>query len=231
MNKGIKRASILIGMGILLVAYWRLPVNQWMTQWVEWVRSQGAVGAVLYGAGYIAATLFLLPGSILTLGAGFTYGVIGGFFLVWPVSLAAAVLAFLIARYLARARVTGWAESNPRFKELRTAFERDAFKIMLLLRLSPLFPFNFLNYVLGITQVTLRDYFFASLLGMLPGTLLYVYLGSLITNLAQLSGHQLPGGTLRTALFWLGLFATLGATLLIGRLAKRALANSLRGER
>jgi uncharacterized membrane protein YdjX (TVP38/TMEM64 family) len=105
----------------------------------------------------------------------------------------------------------------------------QGFKVVLLLRLSPLFPFNLLNYALGLTRVRPRDYMLASLLGMLPGTVLYVYLGSLVTSVAQLTRGQRPeAGLSGQLLFWGGLAATVLVTVYVTRLARRALDATLK---
>jgi uncharacterized membrane protein YdjX (TVP38/TMEM64 family) len=214
-----------------------LPVDRWLLALVEWIRSAGALGVASYAFAYIAATLLLLPGSVLTLGAGFAYGPLWGTLLVSPVSVAAATAAFVLGRSLLRARVSRRVAKYPRFAAIDKAVGDSGFKIVLLLRLSPVFPFNFLNYALGLTRVSLRSYVLASFIGMLPATFLFVYLGSLITNASQLTTGTERGGVWGQLLYWGGLAATLIATLFIARVAKKALAravqegNSERAER
>ncbi len=117
---------------------------------------------------------------------------------------------------------------DPRFAAIDEAVGRSGFRIVFLLRLSPVFPFNVLNYTLGLTRVRLRDYVLASLLGMLPGTFLYVYLGSLVTSASEIAaGRGGPGGELKVTLYAAGIAATLAATVVITRLAQRALARAL----
>jgi uncharacterized membrane protein YdjX (TVP38/TMEM64 family) len=119
-------------------------------------------------------------------------------------------------------------EGNERFKDIDEAIKSSGFWIILLLRLSPVFPFNALNYAAGLTEVRLRDYFFASWLGMLPGTIMYVYIGSLAGDLSQLGS----GGRSRTLLEWtfygVGLLATIAVTLYITRVARRSINQRLR---
>jgi uncharacterized membrane protein YdjX (TVP38/TMEM64 family) len=157
---------------------------------VGWIRSAGTAGAALFAVAYIAATVLLLPGSVLTLGAGFAYGPALGLLLVSPVSVLAATAAFSVGRSIARGWVSRKVSGDPRFAAIDEAVGESGFKIVFLLRLSPVLPFNLLNFALGLTRVSLRDYVVASFLGMLPGTLLYVYLGSLVTSASEIAaGH------------------------------------------
>jgi uncharacterized membrane protein YdjX (TVP38/TMEM64 family) len=203
-------------------------VGQWALALVEWIRGAGVLGVVVYAFAYLGATLLLLPGSILTLAAGFVYGPIWGTLLVSPVSVLAATLAFVLGRGIARGWVARRIGGHPRFRAVDEAIGDSGFKIVLLLRLSPIVPFNLLNYGLGLTRVSLRDYVIASWLGMLPGTFLYVYLGSLVTSASELaSGKRPSSGPWGQLLYWGGLVATLVLTVVITRIARRALAHAL----
>ncbi len=228
MRKGARYA---IGGGIAAVvlgALFFLPINDWVLLLVEWIRGAGALGVGVYALAYVVATLLLLPGSILTAGAGLAYGPVWGTLLVSPVSVLAATLAFVLGRSVARDWVSRRMAQHPRFAAVHEAIGESGFKIVFLLRLSPIFPFNLLNYALGLTPVRLRDYVIASFLGMLPGTFLYVYLGSLVTNASELlSGARPQAGGWGQVLYWGGLGATLLVTVLITRIAKRALNRAL----
>ncbi len=155
-----------------------------LRQALDLIAGLGPWGPVMFVLLYIVATVFFLPGSILTLGAGFVFGVIKGAILVSIAATLGATAAFLVGRYLARDWVAKKIEGNVRFKAIDEAVAREGWKIVGLTRLSPVFPFNLLNYAFGLTRVSLRDYFFASWIGMMPGTLMYVYLGSLAGDLA-----------------------------------------------
>ncbi len=228
MTRGARYASGVIVAAGLLAALLLLPVNYWALLLVEWIRGAGVVGVVDYALAYILATLFLLPGSILTAGAGFAYGPVLGTVLVSPVSVLAATLAFVLGRTFARTGVSRRMEQHPRFAAINEAIGESGFKIVFLLRLSPIVPFNLLNYALGVTRVGLRDYVIASSLGMLPGTFLYVYLGSLVTNASELlSGRRPSVGVWGQVLYWGGLVATMLVTVLITRIARRALNRAL----
>lgn len=211
-------------LGGLLLAVRLLPVGEWLLQFVAWVRDAGAVGMAAFVAAYVAACVLFLPGSILTLGAGFAYGVALGVPLVWVAANLGAVLAFLLGRTLARDAIARRVEGNARFAAIDQAVGREGLKIVLLTRLSPVFPFNLLNYAYGLTRVRLADYVVGSLVGMLPGTVMYVYLGSLVTSLTELaSGRPAAGSGAQQALYWAGLGATLLVTVVVTRIARRAL--------
>lgn len=228
MTKGARYGIGVLVAAVLLAALLLLPVNQWALLLVEWIQGAGALGVVVYALAYILATLVLLPGSILTAGAGFAYGPVWGTLLVSPVSVLAATLAFALGRTLARNWVSRRMKQHPRFAAINEAIGQSGFKIVFLLRLSPIFPFNLLNYALGLTRVRLPDYVVASLLGMLPGTFLYVYLGSIVTNASELlSGRQRAAGVWGQLLYWGGLVATVVVTLLITRIARKALNRAI----
>lgn len=225
------RSSKLLAIPFVLgaiAALYLLPIDRWALTFVESIRGAGAAGVTLFAIAYVAATLLFIPGSVLTAGAGFVYGPVWGTMLVSPVSVAAATLAFALGRTIARGWIARRIARNPRFAAVDEAIGKSGFKIVLLLRLSPLFPFNFLNYALGLTRLSLRDYVVASALGMLPGTILYVYLGSIVTSASELaSGAAHGAGTPRSILYWGGLVATLGATWLLARSARRALSRTI----
>ena len=162
-----------------------LPVRQYLVDALEWTQGLGAWGPVFVALFYIAACVFMLPGSVLTLGAGFLFGVPVGLLSAWTGASQGACAAFLVGRTLARDWVARKVSSNPKFAAVDEAVGREGFKIVLLLRLSPVFPFNFLNYALGLTKVSFGKYALASLLGMLPGGLMYVYFGSAARSLAD----------------------------------------------
>ena len=139
---------------------------------------------------YVAATVFFLPGSILTLGAGVVFGLARG--VGHRVDQRHPRRHRRVPRgaLLARDWVAAKIEGNPKFKAIDEAVAREGWKIVALLRLSPVVPFNLLNYAFGLTRVSLRDYVIASWIGMMPGTLMYVYLGSVAGDLAGAGGAR-----------------------------------------
>jgi uncharacterized membrane protein YdjX (TVP38/TMEM64 family) len=181
----------------------------------------GPWGPVLFVLVYVAAAVLFLPGSILTLGAGAAFGLGRGAVIVSISATLAATAAFLAGRYLARDWVARRIEGNQTFMAIDEAVAREGWKIVGLTRLSPVFPFNLLNYAFGLTRVSLRDYVLASWIGMMPGTVMYVYLGSLAGDLAGVRPGRTPA---EWALYGIGLVATIAVTVYVTRLARRALA-------
>jgi uncharacterized membrane protein YdjX (TVP38/TMEM64 family) len=227
-TRGARWGIGIVAVAGLIVALILLPTSRWALLLVEWVHATGAKGVIVYALVYVAATLLFLPGSILTAGAGFAYGPLWGMLLVSPVSVMASTLAFVVGRSVARDLISRRMEGHPRFSAIDAAIRESGFKVVFLLRLSPILPFNLLNYALGVTRVRLRDYVTASWLGMLPGTFLYVYLGSLVTSASQLlSGDRAAVGIWSQALYWVGLAATVIVTILITRIARTALDREL----
>ena len=189
-----------------------------------WIGGLGPWGPVLFVLLYVAATVLLLPAVVLTLGAGAAFGVVTAFAAVSAGATLGAVAAFLVGRYLARDWVARRVAASPRLGAIDAAVAREGWKIVLLTRLSPAFPFVLLNYAYGLTRVSLRHYALASWIGMMPGIALYAYLGSLAGDLAAAAAGargRTPG---EWALYALGLLATVAVTVYVTRVARAALA-------
>lgn len=194
---------------------------------VERVKALGPLGPVIFVLAYAVAAVALVPASLLTLATGAAFGLVRGV----PIALAGATLgaslAFLITRHLARSRVERAIAGHPKFAAIDRAIGQDGRRIVFLLRLSPLFPYNLMNYALGLTTVRFRDYVVASI-GMLPPTTVYVYYGKVVGDLAALSSGAAPiKGPWYYALLGLGIVATIAATVLVTRTARRALTESV----
>ena len=201
-------------------------IRDLLPRFAEWVTGLGAAGIAVFVLAYILATVLFVPGSILTLAAGALFGVVRGTAIVFAAATAGACAAFLIARYLARDRIARRLAKDPRFAAIDRAIGRAGRKIVVLLRLSPVFPFNLLNYALGLTSVRFVDYLIACV-AMLPGTLLYVYYGRVIGDVAALAaGVRADRDTSYYVLFFLGLVATIAVTAVITRIARRELARN-----
>lgn len=228
-KRGVKLRPIILiaSAAALLILAKQFPVPQLLTQTLERVKSLGPMGPILFTGIYILATVLFIPGSILTLGAGVLFGVIKGSITVSIAATLGATAAFLVGRYLARGWVSKKIEGNKKFSAIDAAVAEEGWKIVGLTRLSPIFPFTLLNYAYGLTKVSLRDYFFASWVGMIPGTVLYVYIGSLAGDLASLGA----GERVRTPEEWIfygiGLLATVGVTIFVTRIAKKALTKQV----
>jgi uncharacterized membrane protein YdjX (TVP38/TMEM64 family) len=186
---------------------------------LEWMQGFGPLAPVLFILAYAAACVLLVPGSLLTLGAGAVFGVVWGSVYVSIASTLGASLAFLAGRHLARNRIERRLAAYPAFAALDKVMARQGWKVILLLRLSPVIPFTLLNYALGLTQVRFREYVLASWMGMMPGTVLYVYLGSIAGEAARPSGKSAGEWAL-----WIGgLVATLLVAVLLTRAARKEL--------
>ena len=184
---GCRRLWKIIG-GALIVAvltwaiyYFMLPslLQRQLARALDWVANLGLWGPIVFLVLYVLACFCFVPGSVLTLGAGALFGVVKGTMMVSLSATLGATVAFLVGRYLARDWVARKIEKNPQFRAVDRAVAEEGWKIVLLTRLSPIFRFNLLNYAFGLTRVRLRDYVLASWIGTLPGTILYVYIGSL----------------------------------------------------
>ncbi|MGC8660350.1 MAG: FAD-containing oxidoreductase [Desulfomonilaceae bacterium] len=221
---GFVRIALIVFIAIVLTALLLvLPVKQYLAAGLEWTQGLGVWGPLFVVGFYVLATVLFLPGSVLTLGAGFLFGVPVGMITVWVGANLGACAAFLIGRTVARDWVAQRVSGNPKFAAIDEAVRKEGFKIVLLLRLSPVFPFNLLNYALGLTKVSLGNYALASLIGMLPATLMYVYFGSAARSLTELAAGKVEGGAAGQAFFWVGLAATLAVALFVTRLARRSL--------
>jgi uncharacterized membrane protein YdjX (TVP38/TMEM64 family) len=225
-KRSLKPLLFLVLLAMLAGATLLLPVREWLFAGLDWIDAHRGVAWAVFILVYVCATVILVPGSILTLAAGFIFGLPLGVVLVSAGSVLGAAAAFLVGRFLARAWVADRIAALPKFRALDSAVRHDGFTIVLLARLSPLIPFNLLNYGLGITSVRVRDYILASWIGMLPATVLYVYIGTLANDLTALgTGRQ---GSLAVQALWIaGFVATIVLTVLITRRATRALAAQL----
>jgi uncharacterized membrane protein YdjX (TVP38/TMEM64 family) len=215
---------VAVQLGAVIGAFWLRPA--WLLAMFSWFAGLGtALGALLYVLLYVFSTVFFLPGFLLTLGAGFLFGLAGGAVVVSIGSTIGAILSFSISRSWGRALVAREIAGTPSYIAIDRAITHDSFKTVLLLRLSPLLPFNLLNYTLGLTGVDPRRYALGSWLGMIPGTLLYVYLGTLAATAAELLDDSPAGRSPgQIAMLGTGFVATVLATGLITRRARAELA-------
>jgi len=181
---------------------------------------------VLVAAVYIPACVLLIPGSLITLGAGSIFGILTGTVAVSIGSTLGACAAFLVGRTLARGWVEDKVAGNPRFRAIDQAVAEQGRKIVFLTRLSPVFPFTLLNYAFGLTKISFWDYALASWIGMMPGTVMYVYLGSAVKELADLASGTVQRSPVQNVLFFVGLVATVVVTVFVTRLARKALAQA-----
>jgi uncharacterized membrane protein YdjX (TVP38/TMEM64 family) len=196
----------------------------YVPRFAESVAALGPWGPVAFIVGYVLAAVAFVPGSLLTLAAGAIFGLVRGSLYVIVGATLGATAAFLVSRYLVRGRVEQRVRSDARFRAIDDAVGTQGRRIVFLLRLSPVLPYNLLNYALGVTRVRLVD-FVLGCAGMLPGTVLYVYYGKLAGDVASaVGGAAPPRGAAYYAVLGLGLVATIAVTVVVTRLARRALA-------
>jgi uncharacterized membrane protein YdjX (TVP38/TMEM64 family) len=219
---------ILLGLGLALgtaIVFQHLDLKTLLQSALLWARNLGSVGIIAFVVIYNLATILFVPGSLLTLGGGALYGLFWGSVYVVVAATLGAVIAFLLGRYYARSWVVQQLQGHPKFQAIDQAVAREGVRIVFLTRLSPVFPFNLLNYAFGVTCVSLKDYVIGSM-GMIPGSVMYVYLGSLVGDIALLGMPQTLSSQAQMAQ-WLikivGCFATLAVTFYITRIAKKAL--------
>ena len=213
---------ILIAVG-LTTAITLLPMKEYLIVALDWTANLGPLGPIVVILFYIVACIFLIPGSLLTIGAGFLFGVGWGTVTVSIGSVIGAAAAFLIGRTLARDWISKKVAHNPTFNSIDEAVGKEGFKLVFLLRLSPVFPFTIINYALGLTKVSFSKYFFASWIGMLPGTLMYVYFGSAARSLTDIAAGHLQGGVMQQVFFWFGLAVTVVVATIVTRIAQKSL--------
>lgn len=228
------RARALIGAALLVLLVagaLLLPVEHWLRAALTWTKAHRESASLPFFLLYVAVIVCLLPEFLLTLAAGAIFGFARGTVLVSFASITGATVAFFIGRTLARDWVSRRIEAWPRFRALDRALGSRGFWVVLLTRLSPAFPYNLLNYGYSITAVRPRDYVIGSWIGMLPGTVLYVYAGSAAASLSKVLAGKVRVGGPEHILLWAGLAGTVAVTLLIAHIAHRALRRELAGSR
>lgn len=222
----LKLLLVSILVAIVIVAAKQFNVQELLRTSLIWVESLGSWGVAAFIVIYNVATILFIPGTLLTMSGGVLFGVVWGSVYVAIAATLGATWAFLIGRYLCRDVICRTIQSNVKFQAIDKAVAKEGFKIVLLTRLSPVLPFNLLNYAFGVTQVSLRDYILGSL-GMIPGTVMYVYLGSLVGDLAMLGKPDQSSSPEIQIVQWVirgvGLMATVAVTIYLARLAKKAL--------
>lgn len=193
---------------------------------LKWIESLGYIGGITFVSIYILSTIAFVPATILTLGAGLVFGLGWGVFYVFVGATLGAIAAFLIGRYLVRDWISEKIAGNAKFVAIDRAVANSGFKIVLLTRLSPLFPFNLLNYAFGITSVRFKDYAIASI-GMLPATVMYVYIGSLAGDVARIGieNQSTEIDTIKWIIRVVGFIATTVVTIYATYLARKAIAD------
>jgi len=214
---------LLVAMAVFVaVGFLFLPVREWFMQFEGYVKSLGSIGPIAVAVAYVISTVLFIPGSALTIGSGTLFGLKTGFLVVLVGANVGALCGFLLARTLLREKVARWADANPKFRSLDRAIGRQGLKMVFLIRLSPVFPFSLLNYLLGLTAVKTGAYALGNLLGMLPGILLYVYIGAAARD--ALTGQMAASASIfQQILKYVGLVATIAVVVVVTRIARNAM--------
>ena len=207
-------------LGLLALAFvWRtLPVADALAALADRVRGTGATGMATYGAAYVGAELLALPLAPFTVGAGWAFGALLGAIVIVPATTVGATAAFALTRAFVRDPVR-LAEGEGRVARALRLADRGGFRLVLLLRLSPLTPFSLLNFAFGATPMRARDFALATFLGTIPSALVYGFLGSLLSR----PGDALPGGP------WVAATAA-AVTLAVAWAVRQRLAGEGEGE-
>ena len=209
----------------LFLAMKFLPVQEWLGSFNNSVGDMGVAGIFIFIGVYAVATVLLAPGVILTIGAGFAFGLWKGFLAVSAGATLGASLAFLVARFIARDKVEAIAKRSEKFRNIDNAIGKQGAKLVFLLRLSPVIPFNLSNYFYGLTGVKFWPYVLASWIGMMPGTFLYVYIGT--AGRAAVSAAAGDEAMKQGWQYWtflsIGLVATIIVTIWVTKIARDAL--------
>jgi uncharacterized membrane protein YdjX (TVP38/TMEM64 family) len=216
----VKLILIALIMGALFLLFRIFPVDRWLEATLNWVRELGVSGWAIFVLVYALAAVLTVPAVLLTLGAGAVYGVLLGTILVTIGATLGATSAFLLGRTFARGWVSKKIARSKRFAAVDEAVGKSGFKIVFMTRLSPVFPYVYLNYMFSLTKVRLNDYVAASFIGMIPATLLYAYLGKIA---GDISTKNMPESVSTKLFTWLGLIVTLIVTIYVTRLARKAL--------
>jgi len=222
------RLVLALALAVALVAAgWILPFRGWVDALAAWLSGLGIAGLVLYAAVYASLAVLLFPVALMTVAAGYFFGLLPGVAAVSAGSTAGAAAAFLIGRHLARDRVARAAARSPRFAAVDRAVGEKGGRIVFLLRLSPLIPYVLSNYFYGITSVPFTHYVLASWVGMLPLTFLYASLGVAARRAAD-GGTADVSGAAPWIVFAVGAAITLAAGVYVKRLARRAVGSTER---
>jgi uncharacterized membrane protein YdjX (TVP38/TMEM64 family) len=220
--EGLRRRGLwwsAVGMAALAaIVALLVPAQDWSELLRDALRGRALHAALLlFCAAYVVGTMLLLPAWIFPIAAGAAFGIGWGIAASAVSSVLSAVGAFLVARYLLRAPVERAAQRHPAFGALSRAVEREPFKVIALLRLSPVLTSGMKSYFLGLMRVRTAPYALASAVGMLPGIVLKVYVGH--AGRGVLEG----GGPLKWAMLAVGVAATIAMAVVVGKAVRRKL--------
>ncbi len=203
-----------------------VDLREQTVNFVEVLRAQGNIGLLWLALAYVPASLLFVPSPLLTISGGFVFGMFKAVIAISLGSTLAASVTFLAGRTLLRRFIEHKVAGDARFRVLDQAVAEHGFKIVFLSRLSPVLPYNLLNYAFGVTRVRFRDYVLASWTGMFPGTCLYVSIGAAAKSLTEVTSGLSPSSIAQQTLFGFGLLATVLVSVMLTKIAKKALADT-----
>ncbi|KAL8515361.1 hypothetical protein ACS0TY_014171 [Phlomoides rotata] len=224
----LKIVLLILLIGSIVFACFTLPVEKILKDFLVWIEQDlGPWGPLVLAVAYIPLTVLAVPASVLTLGGGYLFGLPVGFVADSIGATIGAGAAFLLGRTIGRSYVLSKLKDYPKFRAVAIAIERSGFKIVLLLRLVPLLPFNMLNYLLSVTPVPIGHYMLASWLGMMPITFALVYVGTTLKDLSDVTHGWHEFSKTRWALLVLGFVVSVVLIICVTRVAKAALDKAL----
>jgi uncharacterized membrane protein YdjX (TVP38/TMEM64 family) len=224
----LKITFLLLLIAAITTACFTLPIEKILKKFLLWVEQDlGSWGPLVLAFAYIPLTVLAVPASVLTLGGGYLFGLPVGFLADSIGATVGATAAFLLGRTIGRSFVISKLNDYPKFKAVAVAIERSGFKIVLLLRLVPLLPFNMLNYLLSVTPIPIWEYMLASWLGMMPITLALVYIGTTLKDLSDVTHGWSDLSKTRWAFIILGLLVSVVLMVCVTKVAKSALESAL----
>jgi uncharacterized membrane protein YdjX (TVP38/TMEM64 family) len=212
--KTVAAVALLVG---LVIAVRLLPVGAWIESFQAWVKGLGPVGYIVYVLAYVLACVTFVPASPLTLGAGAIFGFVEGTIVVIIGATLGATASFLLGRTILRRRIEAMAANNPKFRALDRAIAREGGKIVFLVRLAPVFPFAYINFVFGLTGVRTLAYIVATFFGIMPATIAFVYIADAATRTATSDMDST-----RLAINIAGVVVAIAVTAFVTRVALRA---------
>lgn len=225
----ITAGVILVAIVIMVIIY--VDVRTYLLSFFEWLDSLGAWAPLLFILFDFLVVILVLPGVFFTLGAGFLFGVVKGSFYVVIATTLGASVAFILSRYLFSERISRFFADHPRLNLIDEELSHQGWKLVLLTRLVPFFPFKLSNYYFGLTHFTFRDFFFGTLFGIIPITMINVYIGSLAADLATLGAHDATKSPFQWTMYGIGFIVTIVALIYITRHAKKALQHYIPKEK
>ncbi|KAJ8636591.1 hypothetical protein MRB53_010858 [Persea americana] len=219
---------ILLLLGGIVVACLTLPIEKILKDFLVWIEQNlGPWGPLVLAVSYIPLTVLAVPASVLTLGGGYLFGLPIGFIADSIGATIGAVAAFYLGRTIGRSCVISKLKDYPQFQAVAVATQRSGFKIVLLLRLVPLLPFNMLNYLLSVTPVGIGEYIMASWLGMMPITLALVYIGTTLKDLSDVTHGWSDRSSASWVVLILGVVVSVILMICVTKVAKTALDKAL----